>query len=122
MTTQEIADKLVALCREGKHKEAHELYAQDAVSMEMPGMPNGVTEGLDNILKAFDQWMQGIQEAHGGSVGDPIVAGNHFAVTMTSDVTFKDGNRMQMEEIALYQVLDGKIKKVSFHYDTSAMG
>ena len=121
MTTQEVANKLVSFCREGKYKEAYELYAQDAVSLEMPGMPTGVIEGLDNILQSFNQWMEGIQETHGGTVGDPVVAGNHFAVSMTSDVTFKDGNRMNMEEVALYQVQDGKIKKVSFHYDTSAM-
>ncbi|WP_067029705.1 nuclear transport factor 2 family protein [Allomuricauda sp. CP2A] len=121
MTTQEVADKLVAFCREGKYQEAYGLYAQDAVSLEMPNMPNEVTEGLDNILQCFEQWMEGIQETHDGTVGDPVVAGNHFAVAMTSDVTFKDGNRMNMEEVALYQVQDGKIKKVSFHYDTSAM-
>ncbi|MFD2100223.1 SnoaL-like domain-containing protein [Flagellimonas iocasae] len=121
MSTQEVADKLVALCREGKHAEAYELYAKDAVSLEMPGMPNEVTEGLDNILKGFQQWVEGIKETHGGTVGDPVVAGNHFAVAMTSDATFKDGTRMNMEEVALYQVQDGKIKKVSFHYDTSAM-
>lgn len=121
MTTQQVADKLVSLCREGKYEEAYGLYAQDAVSIEMPGMPNETTEGLDNILKGFEQWQNSIQEAHGGSVGDPIVAGNHFVVPMSSDVTFKDGNRMNMEEICLYQVADGKIKKASFHYDTSAM-
>ena len=121
MTTQEVADKLVGLCREGKYEEAYGLYAQDAVSVEMPGMPNEITAGLDNILKGFAQWASNIQEAHGGTVGDPVVVGNHFTVPMTSDVTFKDGNRMNMEEICLYQVENGKIKKASFHYDTSAM-
>ena len=121
MTTQEVADKLVGLCREGKHEEAYGLYAEDAVSVEMPGMPNELTEGLDNILKGFAQWASSIQEAHGGTVGDPVVVGNHFVVPMTSDVTFKDGNRMNMEEICLYQVENGKIIKASFHYDTSAM-
>ena len=121
MTTQEVADKLVALCREGKYDEAYGLYAQDSVSIEMPGVPNEVTEGLDNILKGFENWASMIAESHGGSVGDPIVAGNHFAVPMTSDVTFKDGRRVNMEEISLYQVEDGKIKKASFHYDPSVM-
>ena len=40
MTTQEVADKLVGLCREGKYEEAYGLYAKDAVSVEMPGVPN----------------------------------------------------------------------------------
>ncbi len=120
MTTQEVADQLVALCREGKYEEAYGLYAQDAISVEMPGFPNEVTEGLDNILKGFANWASNIQESHGGTVGNAMVVGNHFAVPMTSDVTFKDGRRVNMEEISLYQVENGKIKKASFHYDPSA--
>ncbi|WP_222982710.1 nuclear transport factor 2 family protein [Flagellimonas meishanensis] len=121
MTTQEVADKLVGLCREGKYDQAYGLYAKDAVSMEMPGVPNEVTKGLDNILKGFQEWAGNIQEAHGGTVGEPVVAGNHFVVPMTSDVTFKDGRRVNMEELCMYQVENGKIKKASFHYDPSTM-
>ncbi|WP_298923362.1 nuclear transport factor 2 family protein [uncultured Allomuricauda sp.] len=121
MTTQEVADKLVSLCREGKYDQAYGLYAQDAVSVEMAGVPNEVTEGLDNILKGFEQWANNIQEAHGGTVGDPIVMGNHFVVPMTSDVTFKQGGRVNMEELSMYQVENGKIKKAQFFYDPSAM-
>ena len=121
MNTQEVADKLVALCREGKYDQAYGLYADDAISVEMPGVPNEVTEGIENILKGFEHWASSIEEAHGGTVGDPVVAGNHFAVPMTSDVTFKDGRRVNMEELCLYQVENGKIKKASFHYDPSVM-
>ncbi|AWX44568.1 hypothetical protein HME9304_01571 [Flagellimonas maritima] len=121
MTTQEVADKLVSLCREGKYNEAYGLYAKDAVSLEMPGVPNEKTEGLDNILKGFEQWANNIQEAHGGTVGEPVVMGNHFVVPMTSDVTFKQGGRVNMEELSMYQVENGKIKKAQFFYDPSVM-
>jgi len=121
MTTQEVADKLVSLCREGKYDQAYGLYAKDAVSVEMAGVPNEVTEGLDNILKGFEQWANNIQEAHGGTVGDPIVMSNHFVVPMTSDVTFKQGGRINMEELSMYQVENGKIKKAQFFYDPSSM-
>ncbi len=122
MTTQEVADKLVSLCREGKYDQAYGLYAQDAVSVEMAGVPNEVTEGLDNILKGFEQWASNIEEAHGGTVGDPVVMGNHFVVPMTSDVTFKQGGRVNMEELSMYQVENGKIKKAQFFYDPSVFG
>lgn len=119
MTTQEVANKLVRLCREGKYEEAHELYADDAVHAEMPGFPNQITEGKENILKAYHSWQENVEETHGSTVGDPIVAGNHFAVTMTLDITFKGKGRQQVEEICNYQVDNGEIKKVSFFYDTS---
>ncbi|MEX0314120.1 MAG: SnoaL-like domain-containing protein [Allomuricauda sp.] len=122
MTTQEVADKLVSLCREGKHLEAYNLYADDAVSVEMAGVPNEVTTGLDNILKGYEQWASNIEEAHGGTVGDPIVVDNHFVVPMTSDVTFKEGGRINMEEFCMYQVENGKIKKAQFFYNPSMFG
>lgn len=121
MTTQEVADKLVNLCREGNYAEAYGLYADDAVSLEMPGVPNERTEGLNNILKGFEQWANNIEESHGGTVGDPVIMGNHFVVPMTSDVTFKEGGRVNMEELCMYQVENGKIKQASFHYDPSTM-
>ncbi len=117
MTTQEVADKLVGYCREGKYVEAYALYADDAVSVEMSGMPNQVTEGKDNILNAYKEWEATIEEMHGGTVGDPVVAGNHFMVPMSMDATFKESGRWAMEELCVYQVENGQIKKVSYFYE-----
>ncbi|MEM9364235.1 MAG: nuclear transport factor 2 family protein [Bacteroidota bacterium] len=122
MTTQEVANQLARLCKEGKYQEAYGLYAEDAVSVEMPGVPNEVTKGIANILKGFETWANSIEESHGGSVGDPVVAGNHFTIPMTSDVTFKGMGRCKMEELCVYEVADGKIKKASFFYDPSVLG
>ena len=122
MTTQEVADRLVNLCREGNYQEAYGLYADDAVSIEMPGVPNEVTQGIDNILKGFEQWANSIEERHGGSVGNPVVAGNHFTVPMVSDATFKGMGRCKMEELCVYEVENGKIKKAQFFYDPSIFG
>ena len=119
MTTEEVAQKLVRLCKEGKYSEAYDLYAEDAVSVEMDGWVAGeqITKGKSNILEGFNEWQSNIQEMHGGSVGDPVVAGNHFVVPMTSDVTFKQGGRVQMDELCVYEVADGKIKKAQFFYE-----
>lgn len=123
MSTKEVADKLVSLCREGKYDEAYELYADDAISIEMPGMPGDeVTQGKENIIDGYHQWANSIEEIHDGSVGDPVVAGNHFMLPMTSDATFKGQGRWKMEELCLYQVENGKIKKAQFFYDVPDMG
>ncbi|HEY6895097.1 MAG TPA: SnoaL-like domain-containing protein, partial [Rhodanobacteraceae bacterium] len=49
MNTEHVAKRLVALCREGKYEEAQdELYAQDAVSVEMECSQGlGNAKGLD---------------------------------------------------------------------------
>ncbi|MEM8998682.1 MAG: nuclear transport factor 2 family protein [Bacteroidota bacterium] len=123
MTTKEVADKLVALCRENKYEEAYGLYADDAESIEMDGMPGEkVTKGKENIWNGYLQWAAGIEEIHGGSVGDAVVADNHFVVPMSMDATFKEGGRWAFEELCVYQVEEGKIKKAQYFYDVPEMG
>jgi len=53
---------------------------------------------------------------HGGYSNQPQVAGNHFAVAMGMDVTMKGQPRMTMDEIAVYEVKNGKIVKEQFFY------
>src|ERR1700754_1411130 len=113
MNTEQIAKRLVELCREGKYEQAQdELYAQDAASVEMEGAPGGGlgnVKGLDAIREKGRKWQESIETIHGGSVGDPIVAGDWFSVAMGIDATYKGMGRMDMKEICVYQVRDGKI-------------
>ena len=118
MKTAEVANNLVQWCRTGQYEKAYnELYDENAVSKEMPGMPNPVTEGKNNIIKEFHEWQNSIEEMHGGDISDPLIADNFFSVRMTMDATFKDRGRQKMDEICLYKVKDGKITEASFHYE-----
>lgn len=119
MTTQEVANRLVALCSQGNFEQAtKELYSQDIVSMEA-GAPPGQsreTKGLDGVLKKGEWWVSN-HEVHSSKVEGPLVAGSHFAVTFKMDITFKpQSRRFQMEEIGVYKVADGKIVYEEFFY------
>ena len=123
MTTQEVAEKLVSLCRENMYEDAYNLYADDAVSIEMEGAPGEtVTKGKENIWNGYLKWAEGIEEIHGGSVGEPVVAANHFVVPMSMDATFKGQGRWAFDELCMYQVEDGKIKKAQYFYEVPSMG
>jgi hypothetical protein len=119
MTTQEVADELVKLCREGKFQEAVEsLYGDDIVSVEAAAPPGGerVSKGIAAV-KGKGEWWQANHELHGAVVEGPLVAGEHFATTFKLDVTFKPQNRrFQMEEIAVYKVSGGKVVYEEFFY------
>ena len=118
MAVQDIANRLYEHCKTGQYQQAQEeLYADDAVSIEPVGShgPQSV-KGKDEIIKKGEQFQQSIEEIHGGSVSEPIVAGNHFALTISIDATFKGMGRMLMEEIAVYEVKDGKVIKEQFFY------
>ena len=119
MTTQEVANKLVKLCSEGKFEEATDaLYSNDIVSMEA-GAPPGQSRESKGLaaVKAKGEWWVANHEVHSVNVGGPLVAGSHFAVTFKMDVTFKpESRRFNMEEVAVYKVADGKIAHEEFFY------
>jgi len=119
MTTKEVADKLVALCTQGKFDEAtKELYSNDIVSMEAGAPPGGSREskGLDAVLAKGEWWVNN-HEVHSVVVEGPLVAGSHFSVVFKLDITFKpQAKRFTMEEVAVYKVADGKIVYEEFFY------
>ena len=121
MNTESIAKRLVELCREGKYEEAQiELYADDAVSVEPDGLPQGALGnviGLPAILEKGHQFGAMIEEMHANHVSDAVVAGNWFSVSMMLDVTMKGRGRTHMKEICVYRVHDGKITHERFFFD-----
>jgi hypothetical protein len=118
MTTQDVANRLHELFNENKWKEAQEeLFSDDAESVEPPNSPGMKSvKGLDAIKKKGDQFNEMVEEVHGGYVTDPVVAGNFIAFGMGMDCTYKGMGRQKMDEIALYEVKDGKIVKEQFFY------
>ena len=123
MTLTEIANELVAGCREHREIEnLHKLYAADAVSVEAADMGGGrEVAGIEGILGKH-AWWDANAEMHGGSVEGPFPHGDdRFAVIFDMDVTMKDsGHRSQMREVAIYHVAWGKIVREEFFYATGA--
>jgi hypothetical protein len=118
MKTEEIAQRLVALCREQKWEVAQrELYAPDAVSIEPYASPAFEKEvkGLPKILEKGRKFAGMIEQTHSHTVSDPLVAKDSFSCTMTMDVTMKGEGRMNMTELCVYDVKDGKIVSEQFH-------
>ena len=118
MTTQEVASRFNELAQTGQwNLILDELYADNAVSIEPASSPGLKTaEGLDAIKEKGKQFGEMVEEMHGGYSNEPVVAGSHFALAMGMDVTMKGQGRMQMDEIAVYEVKDGKIVKEHFFY------
>ncbi len=123
MTTQEVANRLVELCRTGQwDKVQAELYAEHCVSIEPQGARLERAEGMDAIRAKGEHWQAMVQEVHSGEVSDPLVAGNHFTLTMRNDITFKEAGRQQIEEVCVYEVQQGKVVKEQFFYPIEPQG
>lgn len=118
MTTEQIANRLVELCRQGEFETAQkELFADDALSIEPYSTPafKKETKGLDAIIEKGHKFSSMVEEMHGGTVSEPLLAGNSFAVLMSMDMTMKEKGRMNMSELCVYEVKGGKIISESFH-------
>ncbi len=117
MTTQQIADRLVELCRQGDFATAQtELFSEDAVSIE-PEASAGFekeTKGLEAIREKGKRFSSMVEKVHGIKVSNPLVTGNAISISLDMDTTMKGQGRSNMAEICVYKVKDGKIISEQF--------
>lgn len=118
MDTRTLAQEFTQLCKDGKFEEAgHRFWADAVVSLEPMEGPMARSEGR-KAVEAKGEWWYANHEIHATAAEGPYVHGDQFAVRFHMDVTAKSGDmagqRMQMTEIGLYTVQDGKIVEERF--------
>lgn len=117
MTTKEIASRLAELCRKGDFDTAQsELFSNEAISVEPHSTPEfeKETKGLAAIKEKGEKWMNMVEKTQQIDVSEPIIATNSFACIMRMHVTMKGQGEMDMTELCVYTVKDGKIIKEEF--------
>jgi ketosteroid isomerase-like protein len=121
VSTFDVAKKYFELCKNHQNHIAIEtLFSPDVVSVEAAAMPGSPAEvrGTKAVLEKGKKWMDN-HEIHSANAEGPWPHGNRFAVRFTYDVTNKpSGRRMQMDEIGLFTVENGKIVREEFFYAT----
>ena len=115
MTTQQVANRLVELCRTGQILPAQEeLFADNVSSIENSGPNPGTVTGKAEVIEKGKQFSAMIEEVHASEISDPIIAGGRFSISWIFDVTIKGVGRSKMQEICVYEVKDGKILSEQF--------
>jgi ketosteroid isomerase-like protein len=124
MDTTTVANRLTELCAAGKHMQAlKELYADNARHVEAMAMPGTkqVIEGKAALVEMSEHWDK-VNTVHGCTCGKPLVNGDQFVCDMSIDITHGEGpmagQRMNMSEVCLYTVKNGKITEAKFFYPT----
>jgi hypothetical protein len=116
MNIDYIAAELVKLIREGKNKEAKDLfYADNTVSVEGNGYR---VEGIEAIHQKSLYWMTQLSEVHSVLVSEAILSASHFAINIKMDISYKNGDRAMMDEIGVYEVKDGKVVFEQFFFNS----
>jgi limonene-1,2-epoxide hydrolase len=117
MTTQEVADRFYQLAQQGNFDQIQEeLYDENVKSIEPANSNWQNVQGLDKVREKAKQWQEMTEEMHGGYTNKPQVAGNFFTCIMGMDVTIRGQGRMKMDEVAVYEVKDGKIVLEHFFF------
>ena len=120
MNLKEIADELVAGCRENRAKEnLNKLYAVDAVSVEAAdAMGMGREAKGRDAIRGKHEWWEGAHEVTGATVSDPYMHGDdRFAVIFEVQGTVKEsGENFDMKEVGIYHVASGQIVREEFFY------
>ena len=118
MTTQEVANRLISLCREGKYEEVYQtLFSPEIISREPAGSLWPEARGLDQLAEKGKKWNEMVDEFLEGTISEPLVAGDHFTCTMKSKVKFKgSAESIEMDEVCVYKVEEGKVVLEQFFY------
>ncbi|MEO8413697.1 MAG: SnoaL-like domain-containing protein [Ginsengibacter sp.] len=119
MTTKDVANQLVQMCRDGKIEEAkQEFFTEDTLSVEpAEGVLPKETKGLEAIQKKAELFISMVEQFYGSTITDPVVAGDYFSVGWDTDIQMKGEERKTSGEICLYKVKDGKIVSEQFFYE-----
>lgn len=122
LSIHELGQTMVQMVNQGRDQEAQfvaDFYAADIVSIEgqdseeMPGRMQGIDE-----IKAKHAWWYDNNTVHGTVVTGPFIGhrDDQFVLHLVMDVTPNGGERMQMSEVGIYTVKDGKIAQEEYLY------
>ncbi len=115
--TEAVANRLVALCREGRMIEAQtELMSPDCEQIEPDRAVEPSVTGLAAILAKEARFTAALESMHAITISEPLVAGKFFTIRLQFDLTIKGRKRMILDELGVYEVRNGKIVREQFFY------
>ena len=118
MTNKERAQDIHDMMLQGQLLEAFDRYYHDDVVL---AEPRGTWSGKATCREHEVEFLNYVKEFHGlevRSLASNEETGVVFIETMM-DVTFQDGNRVQMEQVSRQQWKDGQVIDERFYYDNS---
>jgi len=118
MTTVDVASRFNILAQQEKWFEIQEeLFSDDVNSVDPAGSPYFEhAAGKESVRKKGQDFVQRIEAVHRMHTTAPVVGGDFFAVGREMDITVQGFGRIQINEIMLYEVKNGKIVLEQFFY------
>ena len=114
-----LAKKIVRMSQ-GAHfgpDEIRALYNPDAVSIEASGQSAVGYAGLDEKMKGW-QMMATEMKSKARNVW---ARGSTICIEWDSTVTTRDGRTLQLREVAVHEIKNGKIQSERYYYNPAAL-
>ena len=118
MTNLERATELYNQVGKGQILEAFEKYYAENIIMEEP---RGKREGKEACRISEEQFVNSVEAFHGMEIKaiSEDVNSQKVLIEVDMDVTFKDGNRVNMEQVAVQKWQNGQIIHERFYYNNN---
>ncbi len=98
-TVHQIANRLVAMCREQKFVEAYrELFGEEAESIDPMYTLMPPARGLITLIEREKQFLSKAT-IHQIEISEPLIAGKHFAIRIHMDFNIEDRGRKIVDEL-----------------------
>jgi ketosteroid isomerase-like protein len=97
--------------------EIRELYHPDAVSVEASGATAVGYAGLEDKMKGWEQMTASMVSTPRNVWTGPKT----IAIEWDSTVTMRDGRTVQMHEVAVHEIANGKIQSERYFYNPAAL-
>ena len=118
ISTRDAVTALVDQVLAGQALEAFDrFYAEDVTMRENNGEPT-VGKAADRARE--EKFFGSLEAFHGGSAPVVLVDGDRAMINWVFDVTFKGGQRVVMDQVAVQEWRDGEIVSERFYYDTAS--
>ena len=117
MTYLEKAQDIYNMLGQGQLLDAFDKYYADNVVMTEP---RGTREGKPTCRQYEEQFLASVKEFHDlqvTAIGADEEAGTSFVESMM-EVTFQDGNRVKMEQVAVQKWEGDQIVHERFYYES----
>ncbi|MFT7684826.1 MAG: hypothetical protein ACI9FB_000167 [Candidatus Azotimanducaceae bacterium] len=122
MNMLDLGKKMVEQVNEGRESEqqfVNEYYSEDIISIEGLGVDesHGRLEGIEAIREKHNWWYDN-NDVHSTVASGPYIGerNDQFIIRFVLDMTPKNGERMIMDEVAIFTVEDGKISEEAYLY------
>lgn len=117
MTIESISAQMVQLLRNQDFLKAQRTFFDEQVISQEPSFhPQPRTVGLSALMEKERQFLTAIQTWHEFEISEPLVSRDHFSIRMYSKVTLQTGRLLEIDEVIVYQIANGKIVRETYFY------